>query len=263
MIGVFDSGSGGLTVLREIRKRLPDADIIYFGDIENAPYGNKSASEIATLIAMALRRLAAAGAADIVSACNSASVSVHSMPIDLLRIGKFNVVEMVGPTVEALAPLHKKIVLLGTAATVRSGIYQKAFRDQGIAIEAVAVPELAGLIESGAPPEKLLPVVHAAALHAAALGAEIVSLSCTHFPFVRDLFEEYLREAGSAAQVFDPAEAVAAEVARRFPADGNGTLHFLVSKESPVFKAHVRRLFAGIPHTIEPAGSIYWALKNS
>ena len=93
-------------------------------------------------------------------------------------------------------------------------------------------------------------------------GAEIVSLSCTHFPFAKDLFEECLREAGSAAEVFDPAEAVAEEASARFSSGGKGGLNFLVSKDSPVFAAHVERLFGGEPYTISPAGSIYWALKT-
>ena len=125
------------------------------------------------------------------------------------------------------------------------------------------MPELAGLIEAGASRDMLLPVVRSVAGKIAEKGTEIVSLSCTHFPFVQDLFEECLRETGSSAVIFDPAEAVATEVAAQFPINGQGTLRFLVSKETPVFAAHVERLFGGTPYTIEPAGSIYWALKNS
>lgn len=261
MIGIFDSGIGGLSVLKAVREKLPHADIVYFGDTENAPYGNKSAKEIASLLAMALRRLYAAGARDIVSACNSASVSVHSIPIDLLRMRVFEVVEMVEPTVEALAARGgKKIALFGTQATIRSRIYQDAFKQKGISIETVAIPELAGLVERGASEEELRPVVCVAVEEALAKGGKILSLSCTHYPFAKHLFEACVREEGSDAEVFDPAESVAAEAVRRFKNEGEGSLRFLVSKESPAFTAQVERLFGKTGYTIEPAGSIYWAL---
>jgi glutamate racemase len=260
MIGVFDSGIGGLSVLSAIRKKMPEADIIYFGDTENAPYGNKSAREIGELISMALRRLAKEGATDIVSACNSASVSVHSLPLDLLRIHKFNIVEMVGPTVETLAKGNKKIALVGTLATIHSGIYQQAFKERGITITTIPIPPLAGLIEKGASQEEMQQVIDVSVQEALASGAEIISLSCTHFPFVRDLFELALKINGSDAYIFDPAESVASEVASRFSKEGTGTLRLLVSKKSPVFEQHAAKLF-GPSLTVEEAGSIYWALK--
>lgn len=263
MIGVFDSGVGGLSVLRALRQKLPQADFVYFGDTENAPYGEKSAREIGDLIAMALQRLASEGATDIVSACNSASVSVHSVPIDLLRIGKFNIVEMVLPTVGALAPLGKKIALLGTTATIRSRIYQEAFQDRGVEITAIAVPELAGRIEAGASREEMFPIIDAALRRAVEVGAEIISLSCTHYPFVKEMFEESLARAGSKVVVFDPAEAVAGEVEARFSGEGEGRLRFLISKDSSVFRNYVEKLFRDAPHTVEVAGSIYWSLKTS
>ena len=262
MIGIFDSGIGGLSVLKEIRAKAPQADIVYFGDTENAPYGDKGAGDIRRLIAMALRRLHAAGATHIVSACNSASVPILSLPIDLLRLRLFDVVEMIGPTVEALAPRQKKIVLFGTHATVNSGLYQRAFRDKGVHIEAIAIPPLAGLIEKGASREDLYPIVREAVREAVAKNAGIISLSCTHYPFVRELFEKSLREEQSTADIFDPASAVAREVLKRFPIQGEGTLRFLVSKKSSVFDSYVEALFKTTPHTIEQAGSIYWSLKT-
>jgi glutamate racemase len=260
MIGIFDSGVGGLTVLKAIREKAPNADLIYFGDTENAPYGNKGRREIANLIAMALRRLHKEGATHIVSACNSASVPILSLPIDLLRLRLFDVIEMVEPTVETLASRGKKITLFGTKATVDSGMYQKAFRERGIEIDAIALPTLAGLIEGGASSEEMYPIVREAV--SAAIGTEILSLSCTHYPFVRELFERAVQEGEGVAEVFDPASAVAEEVAVRFPTGGGGKLRFLISKESTVFNAYAERLFKGISYTIEPAGSIYWALKE-
>lgn len=76
MIGVFDSGSGGLTVLKPLRALLPNADIIYFGDIKHAPYGNRTHEELTRLTVEAIQLLRARGADAIVSACNSVSASL-------------------------------------------------------------------------------------------------------------------------------------------------------------------------------------------
>lgn len=274
MIGVFDSGVGGLSVLSALRKKAPRADVVYFGDTENAPYGPKSKREIANLIGAALRRLHAAGATQIISACNSASVSVMSEPIDLLRLGVFDVIEMVDPTVSALSSRKKKVVALATRATEKSGIYQEAFKKAGIAGEVIAVPSLAGLIERGTAREEVKPVVARAVEEALHRGAEILSLSCTHFPFVRSAFEEVLREKGSSVEIFDPAESVAEEALRRFDTKGEGLppacagmaqagkLLFFISKESPVFRSYAEKLFSDSPFSIEIAPSIYWSLKT-
>lgn len=260
MIGFFDSGIGGLSVLSAFRKIAPNADIVYFGDTEHAPYGNKSAHTIAAYIAMALRRLKAEGATHIVSACNSASVPLLSIPIDLLRLNIFDVVEMVEPTVNALAPLSKRIALFGTQATIASGMYQQAFKERGVVVDVIAIPELAGLIEIGAPEEEIAPVVYKATAEAISAGAEILSLSCTHYPFVQHLFQKALDSENSNAILFNPADAVALEVLRRFTDVGAGTTRFLISKESPTFARHVEKLFGA--HTIEITPPIYHLLKD-
>ncbi len=262
MIGIFDSGVGGLAVLQAIRKRASKADIVYFGDTANAPYGPKSKSEIADLIGMTLRYLHAAGCTQIVSACNSASVSVHAVPIDLLRLHVFDVIEMVEPTVAALAPRKKKIAVLGTEATIRSGIYQDAFQKGGTQIVPIAVPALAGLIESGASQGEIKAAVREAVESALKNSAEIISLSCTHYPFVADVFAECLKDQRSTIELFDPADAVAQEVIKRFSIEGTGKLQFLISKESSVFSSYVAELFGGTDYSIEVAPPVYHVLKT-
>ena len=278
MIGVFDSGSGGLTVLRALRARMPRADFVYFGDTEHAPYGNKSMREISELVAMVLLRLRAAGATNIVNACNTASVAIHNALLDLLRINVFTIVGMVEPTVEALAARGGKAVVFCTRATADSGVYQEECAKLGVEAEVIALPTLAGLIEKGAGREEMKAAVREG-ITLALFGRHpspqsspregrggnplTISLSCTHFPLIKDIFEECVREAGSDAEVFDPAEAVAERVAREFAAEaeGSGAVRFLISAPSPVFEREVAALFPNEKHTIELSGSIYWALK--
>ena len=118
MIGIFDSGSGGLTVLRELRARAPDADIIYFGDIKNAPYGNKSREELGALTVLGIQKLIDAGATEIISACNSVSVSIVLPMFELLDLPKTHIIEMVGPTVAAFRGTDARPLVLATQATV-------------------------------------------------------------------------------------------------------------------------------------------------
>lgn len=262
MIGIFDSGVGGLSVLTALRKKAPQAGVVYFGDTENAPYGPKGKRQISHLIGAALRRLYAAGATQIISACNSASVSVMSEPIDLLRLGVFDVIEMVGPTVAALAPRRKRIVALATEATYRSGIYQEAFTKAGVDADVIAAPPLASLIEKGAPLSEIRPVIEKAAAEILERGAEVLCLSCTHYPFVLEIFEAVLKEKKSSVEIFDPAESVAEEAVHRFDTKGEGRMLFLISKDSSVFRSYVQKLFSDSSYILEVAPSIYWALKT-
>ena len=85
MIGIFDSGSGGLTVMRAVRELLPTSDIVYFGDIAHAPYGSKSQEELSRYTAESLALLKKRGAERIISACNSASRSTSSSPLRAVK----------------------------------------------------------------------------------------------------------------------------------------------------------------------------------
>src|SRR3989344_3798645 len=97
MIGLFDSGSGGLTVLAALRARVPHADIVYFGDIKNVPYGERSAEELSRLTEHGLIRLRDTGATENVGACKGVSLSAHAG-----APGHNNVIEIARPTARAL-----------------------------------------------------------------------------------------------------------------------------------------------------------------
>ena len=130
MIGIFDSGVGGLSVLKQLRLSAPRAEVIYFGDSANAPYGNKTNQEIKLLTKLAIETLIKNGAHQIISACNSMSVLIEPLILAELGVAKNNFIEMVGPTVIDFKQKYKdnqKILLLATEATLRSGIYQKSF----------------------------------------------------------------------------------------------------------------------------------------
>jgi len=250
MIGIFDSGSGGLTVLRAIRDCLPSSDVLYFGDIKNAPYGSKSREELSVLTVSAIKYLQDQGAKSIVSACNSVSASLAVSIFDTLSITPQHLVEMVGPTVHYFRDSRARIVLCATPATIGSGIYQNAFNMIGKDIQAVAIPELAAAIEFGESREKIKEIITTAFASIRREDFDVLILACTHYPLVSEIFDEVL---GGAIPIFDPAVAVAERVeSQMWPREaGDGKTRFVISKDSEPFRQLVARLFPQSNYSIE------------
>lgn len=250
MIGMFDSGSGGLTVLHAIKSRLPSSDILYFGDIKNAPYGGKTQRELSGLTVQALSFLSKRGATSIVSACNSTSASLAISLFDSFAIPHERLIEMVGPTVHFLKSSDRKVLLCATPATIESGIYQHAFQMAGKDATYLPIPDLAGAIEFGAPQEEIDTTIRNAfsAIDLSAL--DLVVLGCTHYPLALDAFRRVL---GERVHLLDPALVVAERVeAQLWPREaGDGKLTFVISKESASFRELVNKLFGGASHTVE------------
>lgn len=241
MIGIFDSGSGGLTVLKEIRKRLPKAEIVYFGDIKNAPYGTKTQEELVALTAAAIELLKARGATHIVSACNSvsAALAVANAPK--------NMIEMIEPTVAAFQGSSAKILLVATPATINAEMYQNAFKAVGKEIQTLAIPELAGALEFGASDTEVEKIVSDALARVDHSSFDTLVLGCTHYPFARTAFEKAL----PGITTVDPAVAVAERVAAQFSEEGSGTATFLVSKDSEPFRRRVAELFPETSYAVQ------------
>ncbi len=244
MIGIFDSGSGGLSVLREIRKKMPEVDVVYLGDIKNAPYGSKTREELGALTAMTVGRLLAEGATKIVSACNSVSASIVLPMLSIMSVKPFDMIEMVGPTVKALKDEQRKILLVATPATIESKIYQQGFALVSKEIKTLAIPELAGAIEFGESEEKIEEIIRKALvneLNANKDQNQLLVLGCTHYPLVREIFEKVIGK--NTMEIFDPAIAVAEDARRRMQESGKGKTRFLITKDSTYFRDRVATIF--------------------
>ncbi len=250
MIGIFDSGSGGLTVLTKIRERIPSADILYFGDIKHAPYGSRTPAELSRLTFAALELLAKEGATSIVSACNSVSASLAAPLLDTGDWSADRLIEMVGPTVRYFKHADSTILLCATPATIQSEIYQNAFAMIGKEIAVLPIPDLAGAIEFGEPPEQIESIVRTALDSISLDSYTVLILACTHYPLVVPIFKNVLE---SRLSIFDPAEAVAERVEDRWwPREaGSGSLRFMISKDSEPFRKLVAAIFPDAPYTIE------------
>jgi glutamate racemase len=250
MIGVFDSGSGGLSVLKAIRARVPLADIVYFGDLKNVPYGNKSRNELDALTTAGIETLLKHGATQIVSACNSVALSTMQS-CEACHMPLHDAIEMVGPTAQGFTDCDARVLVLATKATIESEIYQREFRAVSIEADGVAVPDLVALIEGEGG------VVHMEEMVRDALSDKLrrdhthVVLGCTHFPLVRHVFERVLKTFACEVVLVDPAESVASAVATRFDVAGRGTTQILVSAPSGTFERFVQTLFPEVTHVVE------------
>lgn len=215
MIGVFDSGFGGLTVHHALVQALPEHDFVYLGDNRNAPYGTRPPIEVLNLTCAGLERLFAEGCTVAILACNTASVVAlrwiqqHWLPDrhgqDRIRR---NVLGIVVPTIEAATGIgwneagngsrkFGTVAVFATHRTVESGCYPVEIRKRAPETNVVqqACPELAGSIEAGLPRDRLRSLVqHYVGELLARLGAapDCVILACTHYPLVADLFTEAL-----------------------------------------------------------------------
>jgi glutamate racemase len=211
VIGVFDSGIGGLTVARALLAQLPGRDLIYLGDTARTPYGSKSRHTIEKYCLNNSEFLLRRGARVIVIACNTASSYAYDA---VRRHFDVPVFEVIGPGSELAVQRSRtlRIGVIGTRATVASGVYEK--RITAIAPDAkvftVPCPLLVPLVEEGwldKPETAMIVRKYLNALKTKKIDTLI--LGCTHYPVLRDVIQ---RKIGSRVRLVDSAEAVAIQV---------------------------------------------------
>ncbi len=191
MIGIFDSGVGGMTVARAIEQLLPDYPLIYFGDIAHTPYGPKSPETITRYALNNTDFLLENGATLIVIACNSASSVATETLREKLDIP---VIEVISPAVAGSVARTKngRIGIIGTRATVKSGIYEKkiAALNQGFKTYAQACPLLVPLVEEGwTDKQETKMIVRRYLRPLKDKQIDTLVLGCTHYPLVKKLIQ--------------------------------------------------------------------------
>ena len=241
-IGIFDSGVGGLSVLREIRSLLPAQPLIYLADQRHVPYGPRSLAEVRAFSSAVTRFLLSQGARLIVVACNAASAAALR---ELRR--EFPAVPFVGmePAVKPAAEQTRSGVVgvLATPATFQGALYASVVERfaQGVTLLQDTCPGLVGQIEAGdLSGPQTRSILENALLPMLAQGIDTVVLGCTHYPFVIPLIREI---AGPGVRVIDPAPAVARQAARLLESHG-----LLAEGEDP---APARYLTSGEPRRLE------------
>jgi len=215
-IGVFDSGFGGLTVLRALLDRLPAADYVYLGDTARLPYGAKSQATVARYAVSSARFLVDQGAEYLVIACNTASALALDTIRDAITVPVLGVIET-GANAAQASTKTGDVLVIATAATVESHAYAAACRERDLLAWEKACPLLVPLVEEGwidhPVTEEVLRIYLNELLEEskkAGLNPDTLVLGCTHYPLLRANIENRLP---STIKVIDSADATAEQVA--------------------------------------------------
>ena len=211
MIGIFDSGIGGLTVARSLMDCLPEYDIVYFGDTARTPYGSKSPQTVIQYALEDCKFLIQHGAKMIVMACNSASsVATESLKTQF----DIPVFEVITPAVKMAVEMSKtdNIGVIGTRATINSGIYEKKIKERkpDANIFSVACPLLVPLVEEGwlkKPETRMIVKKYLHPLKVRQISSLI--LGCTHYPILKKIIQQKI---GKKVDIIDSSVAVSARV---------------------------------------------------
>lgn len=255
-IGVFDSGMGGLTVLKALTRALPGASFVYLGDTARLPYGTKSANTVEHYALQAARALRRHNVDLIVIACNTAS-AVALDPL-MTSLAPLPVVGVVGPGAEAgiAATRNRHIAVIATESTVRGGAYSRAIHAAApdVRVTQAACPLFVALAEEGwttgtvatAAAERYLEPIFNVPAHER---PDTLVLGCTHFPALRDVIKGVT---GDAVTIVDSAETTARRVRTLLPPAEDSSAdapQFLVT-DSPERFARVGSIF--LDRTIAP-----------
>lgn len=211
MIGIFDSGIGGLTVVREFMQHLPGYDIIYFGDTARTPYGSKSPGTVVEYARQNTEFLLEHGARIIVMACNTASSVATDTLVQSYDVPVF---EVVTPAVELAvqATRYGRIGVIGTRATINSGIYEKKILQLApqARVYSRACPLFVPLVEEGWIQRPETAMIVKKYLHPLKVRRiDTLILGCTHYPLLKETIQ---RKIGKQVRVIDSSVAITRKV---------------------------------------------------
>jgi len=195
-IGVFDSGIGGLTVVKELMRLLPNENIVYFGDTARVPYGTKSEKTIKEYSIQNTRFLLSQGVKAIVIACNTSSAIAID---DIQSIANVPVIGVINPGAKAAADstIVKRIAVIGTTATIASKAYEKAIKqfDSDIEVYGKACPLFVPIVEEGWSNHKIAYLAAEEYLkELKKFSVDTLVLGCTHYPLLRDTIQKVIGE---------------------------------------------------------------------
>lgn len=245
-IGVFDSGIGGLTVLKELLAHLPGEEFVYFGDTARVPYGTKSAETVRRFSRENVRLLLDRGVKSVVVACNTASAEALPM---LQREFALPIVGVIEPGVRAAvaASGSGRIGVIGTAGTIRSGAYQAGIRllKENADITAAPCPLFVPLAEEGWIDHPVTEMVAREYLNEfRTRDIDALVLGCTHYPLLKSVISRVM---GASVELVDSAVETAREMKRIIQSEdiigggGNGNFSVILSDTSPTFEEIAQR----------------------
>jgi glutamate racemase len=229
-VGVFDSGVGGLTVLKSLLTQASAADYLYLGDTARLPYGSKSRATVARYAVSSARFLVEQGAEALVIACNTASALALDALRSAVEVPVIGVIET-GATAALQSSQTKDVLVMATAATVESHAYSAGCRERGLRAIEKACPLLVPLVEEGwidHPVTREVTGIYIDDLLSeaskAGMTADTLVLGCTHYPLLRSVIEDSLHAhpTGQTVRVIDSAHVTAEQAAARLALRADG-----------------------------------------
>lgn len=239
ILGIFDSGIGGFSVFKEIRKNT-DADILYFGDCLRAPYGNRKEEEIISFIKEIIMTLKEKGVSHFVSACNSMSVLTTKNLLKEVGIAEERYIDMTMAIKKISFQEDTHVLIVGTKATIASSVYQSILLEKSIRFQVFTPYLLAGYIEQG-DVDAITLLVDQVILFARDIQATHIVYACTHYPLVDGIFKARALFLGWDGSFIDPAVYVA-EIVKHWNLQGSHLSTFMTSLETPIFKEYQKRM---------------------
>jgi glutamate racemase len=241
MIGLFDSGLGGLTVLARLREHLPWADTIFFADQAHVPYGDRPHGELLRLLRANLRRFDEYGVDAIVMACNTSCAIAERYGWPSTRAPVLDLIESAAIAVERSSV--RRVGVVATAATVGAGSYGRTLRARiaGIDVVEVPAPALVPLVENGAVEGDAARAAVAEVCAHLPLDLEGLVFGCTHYPLLERHFKAAL---GNGVALIDPATMQAQRAAELLGdrAGGSGRTTYVTSGDQAAFAAGIARI---------------------
>ncbi|MGI6144567.1 MAG: glutamate racemase [Peptococcia bacterium] len=229
-LGIFDSGVGGLTVVREILKQMPGESIIYFGDTAHVPYGDRDPQELRGFAQKITNYLVTRGCKMIIIACNTSTSLAYEELTNSFSLPIIGVIEP-GVNKALMTTKNLRVGVIGTAATIESRVYQRKLRAKNpdVQVYAQACPAFVPLVERGALRSAETADIVSGCLHPF-MEKEIdtLILGCTHYPFLQPVIAKVL---GAKTQIIDPAQETVRCAYERLQ-----ELDLLVDTAKPVYK---------------------------
>lgn len=245
MIGIFDSGIGGLTVVKEFLKILSEYSIIYFGDTGRTPYGNKSKDTILRYACEDTDFLISQGAKIIVVACNSASTVAN----ELKKKYDLPIFEVIGPAVKRAREVTKnnRVGVIGTRATVNSGLYEELLGQEGkIKVFARSSPLLVPLVEEDWLKKDETKSILRKYLQPLRLKQiDTLILACTHYPLLKNLIQSRV---GKRVTLVDPAHETASQVKKYIEDNPDLQMELREKRDNTYFISDKTPHFSNVAH---------------
>jgi glutamate racemase len=243
VIGLFDSGLGGLTVLRRIRERMPHADIVYFADQAHVPYGDRDPEDLLDLLTANLTWLDEQRVDAIAMACNTSCAIAQGYGWPSTRAPVLDIIDSAATAAQRAG--YRRVGVIATAATVAAGTYGRTLRSAipGVEVWEIAAPALVPMIEAGrltgSEPRSAVEAV----CRALPTDLDAVIYGCTHYPVLQTYFAASLP---AGVVLVDPAEMQAERVSMlapsRKPVAESGTTRYVTSGDPSALKLNVVRL---------------------